>query len=65
MSKNEIGKMIDNYSISKQLGRGAFGAVYLGIDTKNGDQAAIKTLDLHDKHVYDFDFLKMKRFSFL
>jgi eukaryotic-like serine/threonine-protein kinase len=38
--------MLGRYQIEKELGKGAMGTVYLGIDPKIGRQVAIKTLDL-------------------
>ncbi|MDX1915182.1 MAG: serine/threonine-protein kinase [Methylophilus sp.] len=39
--------MLGRYQIEKELGKGAMGTVYLGVDPKIGRQVAIKTLDLN------------------
>lgn len=38
------GQTFGSYRIEAQLGRGAMGVVYHGVDTRNGEQVAIKTL---------------------
>lgn len=38
------GKLEDSYTLSKQLGEGSFGSVYLGINKITGEQRAIKKL---------------------
>jgi serine/threonine protein kinase len=43
--------MIDTYQVVRQIGRGAFGSVYMGVDRKTGENVAIKSLDLSDKSV--------------
>jgi serine/threonine protein kinase len=45
---NEMVKIIDNYlyEISKYLGEGAFGKVYVGFSNLNQQRVAIKKLDL-------------------
>jgi serine/threonine protein kinase len=37
---------IRNYTLSSELGRGAFGITYLGVDAKTKRQVAVKTIDL-------------------
>ncbi len=37
---------LGRYRLEREIGRGAMGAVYLGIDPQMGQQVAIKTLDL-------------------
>lgn len=48
-NKHTITKpMLGRYQIEKELGKGAMGTVYLGIDPKIGRQVAIKTLALSE-----------------
>lgn len=37
---------VRNYQISKELGRGTFGVTYLGYDTINNREVAVKTIDI-------------------
>ena len=48
--------MLGRYELTKELGRGAMGVVYLGKDAKIGRQVAIKTLALADE--FDGEALK-------
>ena len=41
--------MLGRYRIERELGQGAMGVVYLGVDPKIGRQVAIKTLSLMDE----------------
>ncbi len=41
--------MLDHYKLTKELGRGATGTVYLGYDSKTGKEVAIKSLPLNDE----------------
>ncbi|PRW61538.1 MAP3K epsilon kinase 1-like isoform X2 [Chlorella sorokiniana] len=38
--------LVDKYRLGEELGRGAFGQVYLGLDTRTGEHVAIKQLSL-------------------
>jgi eukaryotic-like serine/threonine-protein kinase len=50
VSNNSIEKpMLGRYQIEKELGKGAMGTVYLGVDPKIGRQVAIKTLALSEE----------------
>jgi len=58
-----IKPMLGRYQIEKELGKGAMGTVYLGIDPKIGRQVAIKTLALsHEFEANELEAVKSRFF---
>jgi len=55
--------VLGRYEIERELGRGAMGIVYLGIDPKISRQVAIKTLDFSQSFDVDIDEIKSRFFK--
>ncbi len=53
---------MDDFKIVKQIGRGAFGVVYMAEHIRTHEKVAIKSLDLTDKQVLS-NFLFLSVFS--
>lgn len=50
------------YKITKRIGRGAFGEVFIGVDQENGDEYAVKVEDGTTKHPqlnYEYKVMKL------